>query len=68
MSPIRFTDRQLDAVMHTAGLLPPADRSAFLETVAGLLQGVEIGDGSVSRACHAAWAKFWDPPELDRAK
>ena len=57
MSPIRFTDRQLDAVMHTAGLLPPADRSAFLETVAGLLQGQTIGDGAVHRACADAPTK-----------
>jgi hypothetical protein len=66
--PIALTDRQLDMVMAAALSLAARDRSPFLEAVAVRLQGVEIGDGSVHRACADAWAKFWDPPELDRAK
>jgi hypothetical protein len=53
--PIALTDRQLDMVMAAAQPLPPADRSAFLAEVAALLQGVEIGDGAVHRACADAW-------------
>src|SRR5215468_5065325 len=33
--------------------LPPADRGRFLERVAELLAGVEVGDGSVTRAAKA---------------
>jgi hypothetical protein len=66
--PIALTDRQLAAVMRAAEVLPPADRSPFLAEVAKILQGREIGDGAVHRACGEAWAKFWDPPQLDRAK
>jgi hypothetical protein len=39
--------------------LAPADRSAFLGGIAGLLQGQTIGDGAVARACGKAWQKFW---------
>jgi hypothetical protein len=67
-SPIALTDSQLSAVMRAAEVLAPADRSPFLETVAALLQGQTIGDGAVHRACADAWAKFWDPPQLERAK
>jgi hypothetical protein len=35
MPPIALTDAQLAAVMRAAEPLAPADRSAFLETVAG---------------------------------
>jgi hypothetical protein len=68
MPPIALTDSQLAAVMAAAQPLPPDDRSPFLAEVAALLQGQTIGDGSVSRATADAWAKFWDPPQLDRAK
>jgi hypothetical protein len=66
--PLRLSDAQLDMIMHAAAVLAPADRSPFLREVAALLQGREVGDGSVPRACADAWAKFWDPPQLERAK
>ena len=57
MPPIALTDAQLAAVMRAAEPLAPGDRSAFLETVAGLLQGQAIGDGAVHRACADAPTK-----------
>jgi hypothetical protein len=66
--PIALTDRQLDAIMAVAEPLAPADRSPFLEEVARLLQGREIGDGAVHRACGKAWQKFWKAPQLERGK
>jgi hypothetical protein len=66
--PLALSDRQLDMVMAAAQNLQPADRSPFLAEVARLLQGQTIGDGAVARATHAAWQKFWDPPQLERAK
>jgi hypothetical protein len=68
MPPIALTDRQLDMVMAAAQPLPPADRSPFLEAVAALLQGREIGDGTIGRAIRETQAKYWDPPQLERAK
>jgi hypothetical protein len=67
-APLRLSDNQLDAIMAAAEPLAPADRSPFLREVAALLESQTIGDGSVHRACADAWAKFWDPPQLDRAK
>jgi hypothetical protein len=68
MRPIALTDRQLAAIIAAAEPLAPADRSPFLAEVAAALQGQEIGDGMVHRACADAWTKFWHPPALERAK
>jgi hypothetical protein len=32
------------------------------------LRDREIGDGTIGRAIREAQAKFWDPPQLERAK
>jgi len=45
MSPIALTDEQLDIVRRAAEPLQPHDRGVFLQTVAELLNGHEIGDG-----------------------
>jgi hypothetical protein len=69
MSPIRFTDAQLAAVMRAAEPLTPADRGRFLEAVAAALRcHAEIGDGTIGRAIRETQAKYWDPPQLERAK
>ena len=43
-----------------------ADRGRFLERVAELLAGVEIGDGSVARAARLAQSELWRVPDLAR--
>jgi hypothetical protein len=67
MSPIRFTDEQLTAIIAAAQPLPVADRDAFLHAVAGGLQGREIGDGAVYLAITEAQRKFLRAPDLSRA-
>jgi hypothetical protein len=62
--PIQLTDHQLAVIQAAAEPLRPCDRGAFLEVVAALLREVEVGDGTVARACAAAQRKFFDAPEL----
>jgi hypothetical protein len=64
--PIALTDDQLDIIRRAAQPLHPQDRSAYLETVASLLAGHEIGDGSVARAVAAAQRHYRNPPDLSR--
>ena len=68
MPPIALTDAQLAAVMRACEPLAPRDRGAFLEAVADALHGREIGDGTIGRAIRETQAKYWDPPQLERAK
>jgi hypothetical protein len=65
-SPLALTDDQLSIIQRAAGPLHPHDRSAYLETVAELLNGHELGDGIVARAAREAQAKFLRPPDLAR--
>jgi hypothetical protein len=60
--PLRLTDEQLAAVQRAAEPLYPNDRSDFLQTIADLLQGQELGDGSVYRAIAQAQKQFYDAP------
>ena len=53
-----FTDAQIAVILHMAQPLLPDDRPAFFEAVVASLQGVEIGDGVVCRACAAAQSRF----------
>ena len=50
--------RSLDIVRRAAEPLHPHDRRAFLQTVAELLNGHEIGDGVVARAAREAQRRF----------
>ena len=59
--PIALSDAQLTAIMHAAGPLPPADRGAFLESVAAALQPT-IGDGNLHRIVRELQRKHFDPP------
>ena len=63
MPPLRLSDDQLDAIFRAAEPLHPSDRGPFLEAVAALLQGCEIGDGAVSRAAREAQRHFLQPPQ-----
>ena len=62
--PLALTDAQLAIIRLVAEPLQPRDRAAFLEIVAALLDGHEIGDGTVARAARAAQQRYWDPPQL----
>ena len=66
MSPIALSDDQLDIVRRAAEPLHPHDRGAYLQVVAELLNGAEIGDGLVARACREAQRRFLrSSPALD---
>ena len=64
--PLRLTDDQLDIIRRAAVPVHPHDRAAYLEAVAELLAGREIGDGSVARAAREAQRRFRNPPDLSR--
>ena len=64
MPPIALTDDQLTVITNAAHPLPPQDRGLFLERVAELLRGVEIGDGAVARAVREAQRAFFKPPMI----
>ena len=51
---IGLTDEQMDTVARTAGPLGPRERARFLLDVAQALQGREINDDTVARACAEA--------------
>jgi hypothetical protein len=55
------------SVERMAEPLSPLDRAAFLRRVAELLDGIEIGDGSVARAARTAQSELWRAPDLSRA-
>jgi hypothetical protein len=61
---IRLTDDQLSIIQRAAEPLNPHDRGAYLETVAELLNGHELGDGVVARAAKEAQRRFWRGAEL----
>jgi hypothetical protein len=58
VSPIAFTDEQLDAVIAAGAPLVPIDRGPFLEAIAAALQGREVGHGAVYLAIPAAQRQF----------
>jgi len=62
--PLALTDQQIDIIRRAAEPLPLRDRSAFLETVAELLNGQELGDGAVARAAAEAQRLYRDVPDL----
>jgi hypothetical protein len=64
MKPIGLTDEQLLAIQRAAGPLHPQDRGPYLEKVAEMLNGHEIGDGLVGRVAREAQRA----PELEPKK
>ena len=64
MKPIALTDTQLDQVRRCAEPLNPHDRGPYLEKVAELLNGHEIGDGLVARAAREAQGQFLRAPDV----
>ena len=65
--PLSFTDLDLDVIIRSAAPLEPEMRSAFIEAVADALQGRELGDGDVARACVGVQRRYWSPPIIDGA-
>jgi hypothetical protein len=55
---LRLTDNQLDVIRRLAEPLVHADRADYLERVAELLRGLELGDGAVHRAAEQAQKEF----------
>ena len=64
MPPIRLTDDELSAVLAAARPIPVERRDAFLQDVAALLRGREVGPGTVHRAIEQAQRVHFDPPDL----
>jgi hypothetical protein len=65
MPPIRLSDSELDAVMAAARPLAVERRDAFLQAVAGALQGCrELGPGVVFQTCRELQRQFFDAPDL----
>jgi hypothetical protein len=62
--PLAVTDYQLAIIAAAASPLHPRDRRAFLEVVATMLNGRELGDGLVTRAAKEAQRRFWRGAEL----
>ena len=54
MKPIGLTDEQLLTIQRAAAPLHPQDRGPYLEKVAEMLNGHEIGDGLVGRVAREA--------------
>ena len=65
MPPIALTDEQLGIIQQHAAPLHAADRGAYLEVVAQLLNGYEIGDRVIAPACREAQRRFMRAPELE---
>ena len=61
MPPIRLSNSELDAVMTAAKPIPVDRRNAFLQDVAALLRGREVGPGTVHRAIEQAQRAHFDP-------
>ena len=64
MPPLKLSDAELDAVLVAARPIPVERRDAFLQDVAALLRGREVGPGTVHRAIEQAQRVHFDPPDL----
>jgi hypothetical protein len=64
MPPISLSDDQLTTSTRAAEPLLPFDRGPFLERVAEMLRGVEVGDGAVARAVRTAQGELFRPPQV----
>ena len=65
IKPIGLTDEQLLTIQRAAAPLHPQDRGLYLEKVAEMLSGHEIGDGLVGRVAREAQRQFLRAPELE---
>jgi hypothetical protein len=58
--PIALSDSQMAELMAIGRHVPRHLRDQYLQTVATLLQGREVSDADVWRACHAAATRVVD--------
>jgi hypothetical protein len=65
LAPIALTDSQMATVIRASMPLPAADHRPFFEAVAAALQGMEVGDGVVARACAACQRRLLSPPVFE---
>jgi hypothetical protein len=65
MKPIGLSDEQLLTIQRAAAPLHPQDRGPYLEKVAEMLSGHEIGDGLVGRVAREAQRLFLRAPEFE---
>jgi hypothetical protein len=68
MSPLKLSDDELNAILAAGDQIAVDRQSAFLERIAELLRGVEIGPGSVHRAIREAAREYFDAPELEETR
>jgi hypothetical protein len=65
-SPLALSDSEIAHVMSAARVLAPADRDAFVRSVAAVLADKPVlGDGLVARVCRELQQRYWRAPELD---
>ena len=61
----KLSPDQVDAILHAARPLPPANYAAFLEEVSAALAELgDLGDGVVHRVVRDVQRRHWDPPAL----
>lgn len=65
--PLALTDDQMHIIQRMAAPVHPNDRGAYLQTVADLLRGQPLGDGTVSRAAREAQKRFLRPVDINGA-
>jgi hypothetical protein len=66
--PLALTDDQFAIVRRFAAPLHPHDRGRYLQRVAELLRGRELGDGLIARAASAAQLEFRCSPTLEERR
>ena len=64
--PLALTDAQMTELMAVGRHVPRHLRDQYLQMVAALLQGREVGDADVWRACHAAATRVVDQSRKHR--
>jgi hypothetical protein len=66
--PVSLSDDQLGFVMRICEPMLPADRSAFLQALAELLQTEPqpVGDGNLYRLARDLRSRYWRPPTGSR--
>jgi len=65
MSPLTFSDQQLDAITRATGPLQPHERSAFLAALAIWFRNrTEVGDGELYRTLASLQREHFAAPDL----
>jgi hypothetical protein len=65
--PLRLTDSELVSIIALTTPLPPHLRDQFLQELAAMLAGRELGPGAIHRAARELQRRFLtEPPEVPR--